>query len=562
MANVDVDVAIIGGGPAGSTAGTFLRKYGDLRVAIFEREVFPRDHVGESQLPEISRILHEMGCWDKVEAANFPIKIGATYKWGKSQELWDFDFMPTPFIRDEPRPAKFEGQRRHLAFQVDRAVYDKILLDHSAELGCQVREGVGVRRIATDGDSVNGLELSTGETVTAKYYLDCSGHAGILRRAVGVATHSPTSLQNIAIWDYWQNADWAEEIGVGGTRVQVMSVGYGWIWFIPLGPERTSVGLIVPAEYYRQSGERPEDLYAKALAEEPRVAGLMANAVSEGNLQTTKDWSFLAERHSGANWMLVGESSGFADPILAAGMTITHVSGREAAFSILEAERGEDWNWLREAYDRRQTSRIRNHIRFADYWYSANEQFVDLQEHTRRIAAENGLDLEPGKAWAWLAQGGFIDEELTAGVAGFALPLVRSLGKHMGSTASDSPIYTSTVFELDIEGAERKDGASYREGHVHRQSVFQRGKKVVPVEFPYRFWIETLPKCPRSSVLKEALRAELQKIDDEQLRGNTYHALMAALEALIADGWVRCRLDPSLPLFNRMPIFETVHWHE
>jgi hypothetical protein len=43
-------------------------------------------------------------------------------------------------------------------------------------------------------------------------------------------------LQNIAIWDYWTNAEWADEIGVGGTRVQVMSLSHGWIWFIPLGP--------------------------------------------------------------------------------------------------------------------------------------------------------------------------------------------------------------------------------------------------------------------------------------------------------------------------------------
>src|SRR5277367_4166086 len=89
------DVAIIGGGPAGSTVGCLLKKYDPkLRVVIFEREVFPRDHIGESLLPPISAILSEMGCWDAIEAANFPIKIGATYRWGKQPELWDFDFIP------------------------------------------------------------------------------------------------------------------------------------------------------------------------------------------------------------------------------------------------------------------------------------------------------------------------------------------------------------------------------------------------------------------------------------------------------------------------------------
>src|SRR5471030_1039549 len=79
---VHYDVAIVGGGPGGSTTAGFLKKFApDCEVVILEREKFPRDHVGESQLPPISRILDEMGCWDKVEAADFPIKIGATYRW-------------------------------------------------------------------------------------------------------------------------------------------------------------------------------------------------------------------------------------------------------------------------------------------------------------------------------------------------------------------------------------------------------------------------------------------------------------------------------------------------
>ena len=88
-------MAIIGGGPGGSTLGCLLRKYDPTcRVIILEKEKFPRDHIGESQLPPVSGVLEEMGCWDKVEAANFPIKIGATFRWGKSAELWDFEFLP------------------------------------------------------------------------------------------------------------------------------------------------------------------------------------------------------------------------------------------------------------------------------------------------------------------------------------------------------------------------------------------------------------------------------------------------------------------------------------
>ena len=149
------DVAIIGGGPGGSTTGAMLKHYHPgLRVLILERETFPRDHIGESQLPPISAVLDEMGCWDKVEAAGFPIKVGATYRWGRSPELWNFEFLPLADFRDEPRPAKFQGQRKQTAFQVDRSIYDQILLDHARDLGCEVLEGTKVAQVLHAGDRV------------------------------------------------------------------------------------------------------------------------------------------------------------------------------------------------------------------------------------------------------------------------------------------------------------------------------------------------------------------------------------------------------------------------
>lgn len=84
-----LDVAIIGAGPAGATAAAILLKYNPtLRVVMIEKEKFPRPHIGESQLPGISAILDEMGVWDKVEAADFPIKLGASYTWGRNQDVW------------------------------------------------------------------------------------------------------------------------------------------------------------------------------------------------------------------------------------------------------------------------------------------------------------------------------------------------------------------------------------------------------------------------------------------------------------------------------------------
>jgi flavin-dependent dehydrogenase len=556
MSTMDVDVAIIGGGPSGTTVGTLLKKYRpELSVAIFEREKFPRDHVGESQLPPISKVLAEMGVWDKVEAAGFPVKIGATYRWGQTPDLWHFEFIPGEAYEDRARPGRYEGQRQQLAFQVDRAIYDKILLDHAKGVGCKVYEETAIRKVSAEGDRVTGLTLDDGREVRARYYVDASGHAGILRRAMGVEIDAPTSLQNIAIWDYWQNAEWAVNIGVGGTRVQVMSLGYGWIWFIPLGPTRTSVGLVVPAEYYKASGLTPAQLYAQAIAEEPLISRLLTKATSENNLQTTKDWSFVADRTVGENWFLAGESAGFADPILAAGMTLAHMGARECAFTILELDRKIlDSNWLKECYDDLQRRRIQQHIRFADFWYSANGQFTDLQAYCSQIAKDAGLDLDPQKAFQWLGTGGFANEDL--GAAGVGLTDIRSLKLltgRFGASPARWRVAEANVFEPNLEGSTRVWLPSYEGGRVDRVRAVVRDGKRMPLTTGYQAVLNILkiaPDLPRVVYNVEVLRQrEAPAADPEEWRSTFFQFL----ESMVSDGWVTARLDPDVPQFEPEP---------
>ncbi|MDR3690605.1 MAG: NAD(P)/FAD-dependent oxidoreductase [Fimbriimonas sp.] len=546
------DVAIIGGGPAGTTAGTLLKKYQpDLNVVILEREKFPRDHIGESQLPAISMILHEMGAWDKIEAANFPIKIGSTNRWGKVPELWDFEFYPSEKFEEQERPAKFEGQRRFTAFQVDRSIYDKILLDHAAECGVEVREQTTVKEILKTGDRVDGLTLADGDVVTAKHYLDASGHTGILRRAMGVTCEYPSTLQNIALWDYWQNAEWAVEIGVGATKIQVMSLGYGWIWFIPLGPTRTSIGLVVPAEYYKERGIRPEDLYMEALGQEERISGLITNATREGKFTSTKDWSFLSSRQSGENWFLIGESAGFADPILSAGMTMAHCGGREVACTILELEKGQhDSAWLREQFDLRQSQRVTSHIRFADFWYTANAQFQDIKECIQRIAGDAGLDLTPDHAWDWLARGGFIDEDLSTGVGGFSLLTVKGLSTVLADLPQRDPLSENNMFKLNLAGASVKERAEYSNGGIKACKCYVRGAKVLPVDGRFKMVIGMLQRSSSMDHIIPMITQFVESFPDSNVRYRAFTKTMEAFEALIADGWVIASCDPNKQLYR------------
>jgi len=559
------DVAIVGGGPAGSTCATLLKKYDpSIKVGVFEREVFPRDHIGESQLPLISIVLNEMGVWERVEAANFPIKVGATYRWGSSDDLWAFNFVPDGKLADEARPAQYKGQRTQTAFQVDRAVYDKILLDYAVELGTEVHQPASVAKVHVDGDRVTGLTLNNGEEVQADYFIDASGRPAIIRKALGVGVAEPSSLQNVAFWDYWQNAEWAEEIGVGGTRVQVLSLGYGWIWFIPLGPTRTSIGLVVPAKHYKEKGLKPEELYRRALQEEPRISNLLKNATPEGKFEGTSDWSFLSDRLAGENWFLAGESAGFADPILAAGLTLAHAGAREAAYSILQARKHpRDAEWLADQYDQRNRRRIMQHIRFADYWYTANAHFSDLKEFTTQIAKDAGLDLDPERAFQWLGTGGFVDEDMFVGGLGtFSFNALHQIGQRLAPGEYRKAYGGMNHFKLDLRGAIKTVFPQYREGKIEKIHGYERDGKVLPLQGLVGYLVKGLQTSPEIvKALTTIMR--LMREEGEGYSKDVQDRLLETLEALIRDGWVVGKtVDGVEPLkgelLSESPFIQTV----
>lgn len=550
--DVAFDVAIVGGGPAGSTAASLLRKYDpSLRVLVLEKEVFPRPHIGESQLPACCTVVAEMGAWDKVEAAGFPVKLGASLTWGRDGDCWDFDFYPVEFFKDEPRPAKYEGQRQFTAFQVDRAKYDKILLDHAAEMGAEVRQGVKVAEVLHEGGRVTGLRLESGEIITARWYLDGSGTVGMFRRAMDIPTEAPKELRNVAFWDYWENAEWAVKIGVGGTRIQVRSLPHGWLWFIPMGPTRTSLGFVCPAEHYKQSGKTPEQMYHEAVRAEPSIARLIASATPRGRVESTKDWSFVTSRISGPNWMLMGEAAGFADPILSAGMTLAHSSAREAAHVILESARGEvDPAWLLSWYDEKNRLNISQHIRFAQYWYAANSCFTDLKDHCAQIAREAGLRLAPADAWRWLAQGGFTNTAASVVQFGsFDLASAKVLvEKFVGGEASFT-IEKYNVFRLNLLGAEKSYVADVGHGRIGRIECYKRGGRVLPMAGPYANLMQAMKLSHDGMTIAHTLVRSITAHVPEHRRHAVLSDHIQAWEAMLQDGWITAKFEKGRRVF-------------
>lgn len=362
----DFDVAVVGGGPAGAAAASVLAR-SDRRVLVLERERFPRFHIGESQVPWIHEVLARIGADKAVAAAGFVEKWGASFTTadGDADQYADFS---QAFEVPNPR-----------AFQVARAAFDQILLEHAANCGAVVLQ----ERTATaavfddDGVALTYVDADKGETrVTVGAIIDASGRAGFLARRFGERHRDPV-LQNIAVHRQYHGVP-RRDGRRGGDIQMVTRPDQGWFWFIPIDATTMSVGVVVSQSVYRSAAQpTPEETLSHFLAETPAAAQLVAHATPVSPARFDADYSYLHSRHAGDRCVLVGDAGAFLDPIFSTGVLLALQSGIEAAEVVAAGLRDGDLRARRfKGYERRLVRRYHHFRRFAVGFY--NPAFRDL----------------------------------------------------------------------------------------------------------------------------------------------------------------------------------------
>ncbi|MBN8615822.1 MAG: tryptophan 7-halogenase [Deltaproteobacteria bacterium] len=435
-----VDLAVIGGGPAGSVAAALVRRQDpDKRVLVLEKDSFPRHHVGESLIAGIAPILARAGVLDALEAEaergrGVVRKAGIVFHWGSgSAATWTADF------RDGAT-----GRPPLASYHVDRAVLDRLLLDHARALGAEVIEEATVEGFADAGDRIV-LDVDHGGVrhhVEAAHVIDASGLARVVSRARGEARIGFDDMSNFAVHGYWRGSAKKEHgarLPDGTFWTFIATTTSGWCWHIPLSDEIVSVGLVTSRDAIPHGG--PEALEA-FYVENVRAAGALGELLRDARLEphplapqgrrvlVQRDWSSYAERLSGPRHLLVGDAALFVDPILTSGVVLSIV-GASLAAGVLHTQWNEpqvDAALLRASFEETYLDLALGYHRVAQIWYRRNDKVRSWWWQAKRAALRASETSTADDARAFLAMTlGLVRDPFAArmGAGGDGLDVIR-----------------------------------------------------------------------------------------------------------------------------------------
>jgi flavin-dependent dehydrogenase len=323
------DVVVIGGGPAGSTASTLLAQQG-YAVELFERDRFPRFHIGESLIPETYWVLKRLNMLPKMQRSHFVKKYSVQFVNASGK-------LSAPFYFWDNKPHECSQ-----TWQVVRSEFDQMMLENAREHGVVAHEGVRVLDVRWDNGRAVGVtvrdDTGTIRDVDAKVVVDASGQAGLIQNRLRLRIWDP-KLNKGAIWTYWKGAYRDSGRDEGATMVLQTASRNGWFWYIPQHDDTISVGVVAPFDYLFKERDTPGD-YERTYNDEvngcPAVRDRIAGAQREGGYFAAKDYSYRATRVAGDGWVMIGDAWGFLDPLYSSGVLLALKSGEMAADAIAQ----------------------------------------------------------------------------------------------------------------------------------------------------------------------------------------------------------------------------------
>ncbi len=404
----DFDIGIIGGGPAGAAMGAYLAKAG-VKCVIFEREIFPRPHVGESFVPSSTRVFQDLNFIDKIEKNGFVHKVGAVWTtaassiWSKVNSeatksksyshSWGEEFADSTTLDPNSdvtaAPIKFderhqEGIYQRHTYHVDRGKFDLLLLQHAHELGATVYEGLSVKDV--DFSSVlPEVKFAVGNKnfgVKVKTVVDCSGRRTILGNRLKLKVTDPV-FDQYAVHTWFENySREAADISPNKDKgdyifVHFLPLSNSWIWQIPITETITSIGVVTQKKNFLAAKGVHDQFFWDCVKSRPEIYNALKQAKQIHPFTEEGDYSYAMKQICGDRFVLIGDAARFVDPIFSSGVSIALNGARFASKDIIKAL--ETNNFSKESFASYETT-LRNGTRnwydFIRLYYRLNVLFT------------------------------------------------------------------------------------------------------------------------------------------------------------------------------------------
>ncbi len=360
------DVLIIGGGPAGSTAGALLAEKG-RRVLILEKEKFPRYHIGESMMPFCWFTLNRLGLVGEMDRIAYTKKYSVQFVTSDGRQS-----QPFYFFQHYDHPSS-------TTWQVERADFDLMLLDNARAKGAEVRELTAVKRtLKDDSGRVIGVEAVCADGETREFFapmtIDCSGREQVATAREGWRVKDP-QLNKLAVWTYFRGAKRDPGIDEGNTTVAYVE-GRGWFWYIPLKGDVVSVGIVAEKDYLFSESKDPGQIMCREIGRNAWIKEHLSIGQQFGEYWVTSEFSYRSKYCAADGLLLAGDAFAFLDPVFSSGVFLALKSGEMAADAVDAALTEGDTSGARFAeYGEKLCTGLENMRKLVYAFYDPNFSF-------------------------------------------------------------------------------------------------------------------------------------------------------------------------------------------
>lgn len=321
---IKTDCLVIGGGPAGTTFSSLMKKRG-WDVTLLEKGNHPKFHIGESLLPMNLPILERLGVLEQVRSIGVP-KLGADFTIANSNNGHN-----TFYFKDAL------GQSPEQAFEVRRSEFDQVLFENSKRAGVTVWEGMQVKHVGQTGGTSITVQASDTEGSThsweARFVVDASGRDTFLSTSRGWKTRNPRHA-SAAVYGHFRGVVRRPRDDQG--NISVYWFEYGWIWMIPLRDDIMSIGAVCRPEFLKTRRGSLDEFLLGTLLGLAEIKERMVGAEAVLPAQATGNYSYLSKKMCGPGYLLLGDAYAFIDPVFSSGVYLA-MDSAERGMRVAEA---------------------------------------------------------------------------------------------------------------------------------------------------------------------------------------------------------------------------------